>query len=350
MRSFDNLRLQLPTAILVILSTLAIPSRAFTFRFTSPPSQCSATSIIWDGGTAPFSILLVPVGFMPQGQEKRVIYDRTVTSGNKHGFNFPFPANTRSESVFPFLVKHADLLCAYRFVAVMSDATGFGTGGTSPIITIGSSNTSSCLPTTPSTPQFFLYLSPTTPTQCSPITISWDTPRGPPVTVYGIIPQGKSFDLNAPSHTNGGTSFDWTVNVRSGTPFFFVAGDGNGRGTGGSSDVANVKSGASGCINDSSPSATADAGVGSVGPLPNGVGNGVDSTVISVATATATIGSGSNGETGGNNTGENGGNGNGSGGSDDGSGGGTVHGPLDPTSIAGAAKYVAVLLCVLLLA
>lgn len=254
-----------------------------------------------------------------------------------------------------------------RFVAVVSDSTGFGTGGTSPVLTVGSSNSSACLPTTPSEPQFFLYLSPTTPTQCSPITISWDTPRTPPVTIRGIIPQGQSFDLNASNHVNGGSSFDWTVNVRSGTPFFFVAGDGNGSGTGGSSDLSYVRSGGSGCINDSSPSATADAGVGSVGPLPNIGGTNVSGTITGVATATQTAGSDPNGNGNGNGTGTDGpnggngnggngngsngsGSGNGSGGSDNGSGGGTVHGPLDPTSIAGASKYVVAFIAVLLLA
>ncbi|KIM21495.1 hypothetical protein M408DRAFT_18387 [Serendipita vermifera MAFF 305830] len=337
MRSFLNL----PSSFVLLLSALVTPSNAFTFRFSSEPSQCGATSIVWQGGTPPYKVLLVPVDFMPQGTETRVIFDRTVTSGNELGFNFPFPANS-------------------RFVAVMSDATGFGTGGTSPILTVASSNSSSCLPTTPSAPQFYLYLSPTTPTQCSPVTISWDRPRNPPVTVYGIIPQGQSFDLHASSRANGGSSFDWAVNVRSGTPLFFVAGDGNGAGTGGSSDVSNVRTGSSSCINPSSPSATEDAGVGSVGSFPNS-GNGGTST--GVATATQTVGSGSNGSGNGNgtggdgsggggggNTGDNGsgGNGNGSngsgsgngsgGGSDNGSGGGTVHGPLDPTSIAGAAN------------
>jgi hypothetical protein len=244
----------------------------------------------------------------------------------------------------------------------MSDATGFGTGGTSPILTVGSSNSSSCLPTNPSQPQFYLYLSPTTPAQCSPISISWDSPRNPPVTIRGIIPQGQSFDLDAATKSNGGSGFDWTVNVRSGTPFFFVAGDGNGSGTGGSSDVSNVRGGASGCISDSSPSTTQDAGVGSIGSLPGSNGTNTPGGTVtgsSAATATQTNGSnngnGSNGDGSGGNgngddsSGSDNGNGNGGGGNNNGSGGGTVHGPLDPTSIAGAAKYVAALFVVLIL-
>ncbi|CAG8758140.1 1926_t:CDS:1, partial [Acaulospora colombiana] len=158
------------------------------------------------------------------------------------------------------------------FVAVMSDATGFGTGGTSPILTVNSGNSSSCIPRTPSEPEFYLYLSSTSLNQCGSVHISWDRPASPPVTVYGVIPQGQSFDLNAASKVGSGIGFDWTVNIKSGTPFFFVAGDRNGSGKGGSTDVQSIGGGSSRCIDANSPSATADSGVGSVGQLPNASG------------------------------------------------------------------------------
>jgi hypothetical protein len=240
----------------------------------------------------------------------------------------------------------------------MSDATGFGTGGTSPILTVDSSNSSSCLPGSPSEPEFYLYLSSTTINQCASVRVSWDRPAAPPITVYGIIPQGQSFDLNAASHVgSSGTGFDWTVNLKSGTPFFFVAGDRNGSGKGGSTDVQSIGGGSSRCVDGNSPSVTADSGVGSVGQLPNGSGA---PTPTPTGGSNDPSGSGNNNGSGtgnGNNTGDNNGDGNGNGsgngnqtgGNNDGSGGGTVHGPLDPTSTAGV-KYVALLLCVLLLA
>lgn len=233
----------------------------------------------------------------------------------------------------------------------MSDSQGFGTGGTSKIITVSSSSDTSCLPRTHSTPQFFLYLSSPTFTQCGSLTIGWDSPRSPPATVYGVIPGGQSFDLNAPSRTHGGTSFDWTVNVREGTPLMFVAGDGNGAGTGGSSDLTYVLGGASSCISANSPSSTPDDGTGGYGPLPN---QGHTTT----ATATAIGGTQTGGtQTGGTQTsgfGNNDGNGSGtltSGAStfDDGSGGGTVTGPLGSPTSSNLAKYVALLIYVVLL-
>jgi hypothetical protein len=228
----------------------------------------------------------------------------------------------------------------------LSDLNGFGSGGTSAILTVGSSNTSSCLPTSPSTPEFYLYLSSTSLSQCQTVHISWDTPAKPPATVYGIIPQGQSFDLNAASRANGGDGFSWTINVRSGKQFFFVAGDGNGAGKGGSTDVQSIGIGSSGCISLTSPSSTPDSGVGSVGSLPTASGTGT-------ATVTQTAG-GDTGSSGGNGSGSGNGStssGSGSsdgsgGGGDNGSGGGTVHGPSDPTAVA---KYVGALVLVALL-
>lgn len=305
-------------------------ANAFTFRFSSPPAQCARMRAIWQGGSPPYTLLMVPVDFMPQGTETRVIFERTVTTGNQLEFTFPFPART-------------------RFAAIMSDSTGFGTGGTSPLLTVQSSNSSSCLSTTPSAPEFYFFLSSPTLTQCSPVHISWDTPSAPPVTVYGIIPRGQSFDLNAASRANGGRGFDWTVNVRSGTQFFFVVGDKNGSGKGGSSDVTTIRGGSSACIDASSPSQTADSGVGGTEPLPSSgtTGSGPDSSGSGSSSSTTGngngSGSGSGSTDGGGNTdgasgSTNGGNPGQGGTNTAGSGGGTVYGPLDPTSPAQAAN------------
>jgi hypothetical protein len=230
----------------------------------------------------------------------------------------------------------------------VSDSTDFGTGGTSAILTVGSSNSSSCIPTSPSTPEFYLYLSSTTLSQCQTIHISWGTPANPPVTIFGVIPQGQSFNLNAASEADGGDVFDWMVNLRSGTQFFFVAGDGNGSGTGGSTDVQSIGSGSSGCISSTSPSSTPGSGVGSVGSLPTAAGTGTATVTQTAAGGTGSgngNGNGSSGSSRGDGDGNASGNG-GGGGGDNGSGGGTVHGPSNPTAVA---KYVGALVLVVLL-
>lgn len=321
--------------VLLVLSFLIASANAFTFRFTSTPAQCEPVEVVWTTGTPPYKILLLPIGFQPQGVETRVIYEKTVTTGTQTAFNFPFPANS-------------------KFVAVMSDGAGFGSGGTSPILTVHSSNTSSCIPTSPSTPEFYFYLSSTTLSQCQSVHISWENASNPPVTVYGVIPQGESFDLNAASRANGGTGFDWSVNIPSGTPFFFVSGDANGSGKGGSTDVQNIGGGSSGCLGSDPPTTTSDGSVGSVGSLPStGTGTATVTQTAGASNGNGSNGSGSgngnndgngNGNTGGDNgnndgngngngNGSGNGNGNGGGNPDPGSGGGTVHGP-EPTTIA----------------
>ncbi|KAG8779311.1 hypothetical protein FRC15_010259, partial [Serendipita sp. 397] len=317
----------------ILLASFISTIYGFTFRFTTPPTQCESLKAIWEGGTPPYKLLLVPVDFMPEGTETRIIFERTISTGNELTFTFPFPART-------------------RFAAIMSDATGFGTGGTSPLINIRSSNSSSCLPTSPSKPNFYFYLSPSTLTQCSPVHISWDSSPSSPVTVYGVIPQGQSFNLNADSRASGGRGFDWTVNVRSGTQMFFVVGDSSGSGKGGSSDVTTVRSGSSSrCIDATSPSSTEDAGVGGTAPLPGstqtGGGSGsngsssVSGSSPSGSSPSNGSGSGSGNGSGGNGNGDGGGTGNGGsggGGTSNGSGGGTVQGPLDPSSGANGAN------------
>lgn len=347
-----------------VLLSLFSSLNGFMFRFTSTPAQCDSTSVIWTDGRPPYKILLLPIGFLPQGIETRIIFERIIRTGNQATFTFPFPQGSRSvlgtRVHLPFTwYANGAHLC--RFVAVMSDEDGFGTGGTSAILTVDSSNSSSCIPSTPSAPEFYLYLSSVSLSQCESVDISWGPARNPPVTIYGVIPQGQSFDLDAASHANGGSSFDWTVNIRAGTPFFFVAGDRNGSGKGGSTDVQNIGSGPSRCISSDSPSSTPDTGVGAVGSLL---------TPSETGTATITQPSGgddSNGNGSGSSTGT--GDGNGSGGQvdtdtgtngdanenenengndsvDDGSGGGTVHGPEIPTTTA---KYVGPILFIPLL-
>jgi hypothetical protein len=88
-----NLGSLIPLYLFLLLSSLSA-TNAFTWRFTSAPTQCEETSVIWDGGTAPYKLLMLPLGFKPQGVETRVIFERTIETGNQEGFIFPFPAGS----------------------------------------------------------------------------------------------------------------------------------------------------------------------------------------------------------------------------------------------------------------
>ncbi|KAG9090613.1 hypothetical protein FS749_000417 [Ceratobasidium sp. UAMH 11750] len=207
--------------------------RAFNFTFLTIPAQCEELSIAISGGTPPYRLLIVPIGTLLTPPEIRTIVDRNIT-GTSDSFTFNYPA-------------------ASQFVAMMSDATGIGTGGTSAIIAVGGGTKSDCLPASASAPKFYLYLDPTTPTQCGTMNVSWSADAVPPVSVYTMVIGGQSGALSIP---NGASSVDWTTNIRVNTTMMFVAGDSRGPGTGGSSELLTVGPGSNACINANSPSST----------------------------------------------------------------------------------------------
>ena len=213
-----------PTFLLLFA---AAPSfvHAFTFNFTAPPTQCTNVTVWWTGGTAPFRLLLVPTGALHP--EVRIIADYTITSGTNLSFPLQYPGNS-------------------TFVAVMSDATGFGSGGTTSGITVTSSLDTSCLRKTQVMPEFLIYTNPSVPQQCTPMMISYNTDAHPPVDVFVVIPGGTSSRIESGSPSN--RTFSWTPMVQNGTQLMIVAGDTLGAGKGGSTDILTVAPGNSSCL------------------------------------------------------------------------------------------------------
>lgn len=66
-------------------------------------------TVEWDGGKPPYELLLVPTGHLHP--ETRAIIYKTIESGHSTTFTLNYPGHS-------------------RYVAMMSDATGVGTGGT----------------------------------------------------------------------------------------------------------------------------------------------------------------------------------------------------------------------------
>ncbi|KAH7345240.1 hypothetical protein B0J17DRAFT_638960 [Rhizoctonia solani] len=262
--------------------------QAFNFTFLTIPAQCEELSIAIQGGRGPYRLLIIPIGELLTPPEIRTIIDRNIT-GTTDSFIFNYPA-------------------ASRFVAMMSDATGIGTGGTSAIIAVGGSGTKSdCLQSSASAPQFYLFLDPLKPYQCGNTNISWgDGPGGPPVgpvSVYNIVPGGQSRAFDIPS---GATSINWNTNIRwvifrhnfirgfieyfcsTNTTIMFVAGDSRGPGTGGSSELLTIGSGSSDCIDASSPSSTQQPPAGGINTAggstptstPSGGGSGNTGAIV----------------------------------------------------------------------
>ncbi|QRW04965.1 SKG6 domain protein [Ceratobasidium sp. AG-Ba] len=227
-----HMRRALLVATFHLLATLDL-ARAFNFTFLTIPAQCEELSIAISGGTPPYRLLIIPIGTLLTPPEIRTIVDRNITA-TSDSFVFNYPA-------------------ASQFVAMMSDATGIGTGGTSAIIAVGGGTKTDCLPSSASAPKFYLYLDPATPTQCGSMNVSWSANAVPPVSVYTLVIGGQSGALAIP---DGASSIEWTTNIRVNTTFMFVAGDSRGAGTGGSSELLTVGPGSSACINANSPSST----------------------------------------------------------------------------------------------
>ena len=123
-----------------------------------------------------------------------------------------------------------------QFLLTMSDARGFGTGGTSNLLTAAPPPTgATCNLTDPGVAFNFELL--TSLQQCRGFGFTQYIGAVQPVTIYGLIPSGQSFQLNPPV---GPPNFDWTVNVAAKTSLIVFMVDSRGR-QGGASDLLQVQ-------------------------------------------------------------------------------------------------------------
>jgi len=122
-----------------------------------------------------------------------------------------------------------------QFLFTMSDAHGFGTGGTTGLLTAGPSSTAAtCNLTDPGVA--FNFELPNSLQQCRIFGFTQYTGAVQPVTIFGLIPSGQSFQLNPPP---GPPSYDWLVNIAARTSLIVFMVDGRGR-QGGASDLLRV--------------------------------------------------------------------------------------------------------------
>ncbi|OJA11297.1 hypothetical protein AZE42_06527 [Rhizopogon vesiculosus] len=163
----------------------------------------------------------------------------------------------------------------------MSDNTGFGSGGTSTVLTVGSPvANNNCNTTSPS--KDFCFSTPSTIQQCNGYTFSGYDDAVLPVTITGLIPGGTSVILY-PVTTS---SYTWVADVKEGTSLLFFVTDSQGRDGG----VDNLKTVAdstdASCLNATSPSSTSStpsqtssqsnsSGTGSSGPSASSSGPNV---------------------------------------------------------------------------
>ncbi len=156
--------------LLLITLLLLRGAYAYTWLFQDTPSQCGQLTVAVAGNDAapPFRILIAPFGPspLPNGVETRQILDIPFPgSQNEVQFQLTYPAGS-------------------QFVAVVSDASGFGSGGTGVATMVASSNDSSCFNATATVhiDWVFNIFPLVNVVQCRPLRIWWD-----PTTVQGCV-------------------------------------------------------------------------------------------------------------------------------------------------------------------
>ena len=265
-------------------------TNAFTWKFTSQPSQCQNVSVAVQGlGQPPYSIVIIPV-VGPSSLVPGVQNIPFPGSNTSLSFQLNYPANSSFIAVVClYPPPHLLELLAYCLphCSQVSDSSGFGTGGTSTPVTVLGSSDSSCYDPTPLS--FFFFLNASNITQCETLRWYWQqnsvngcvlhssalglSLRSQSLTLcrtvkfYGVIPGGNSFDIQGPLSTdNAGTGFDWIADVRAGTVIYIVGGDDRGLGSGGAPSYTVAYSANSSCLNSTSPSSTAGSPAGGTYP------------------------------------------------------------------------------------
>ncbi|KAF9269576.1 hypothetical protein L218DRAFT_1072400 [Marasmius fiardii PR-910] len=258
----------LSAAEALLLLEFPLLSFGYTWQFKQTPTQCGQLTIsIGSGGKPPYTVLILPSGPTPfsNGTEVRRILEQKSDSSDIT-FQLKYPSNT-------------------QFVAVVSDSSGFGSGGVSAAAQVISSSDNSCFDASqPVTPPWTFNIFPLNQiVQCQDTRLWWDpTKVQGNVSFLGVIPAGQAFQIPQGTITDGssngtGLGFTWKPNIRSGTPLHIVASDGRGTGSGGSSriTVGDNPSNDLSCLNDTSPSATAGNPAGGSYPTDSN-GNGVN--------------------------------------------------------------------------
>ncbi|KAI6136581.1 hypothetical protein F5141DRAFT_1208913 [Pisolithus sp. B1] len=222
-------------------------------------TECSPFTISWTGGQSPFQISIFPAFDVPQF--------------------YSVPSSAYSGNQGSYTISQLLLPQGKKFVLTISDATGFATGGTTDVIQVaGSTSSSDCNTTSPALSYTFNL--PSSLQQCAPYVFNGYQGAVLPITLLGLIPGGESFVLQSGVTT---TSYTWTADIQAGTSIMFAMLDAENR-TGGSSDLETVElSNDASCLSSSSPSSTASI------PQSSQSGSSSPSTSTSKKVSSATI-------------------------------------------------------------
>jgi len=247
-------------AFLLSLLFLPVFTRAFTFTLSEVPTQCAPLTVNWTGGVAPYEVTFLPLNGINTSTSYWTdsVVDTNIT-GPSYMTSIRFPAGL-------------------TFIIVVSDATGFATGGTSQVYTVANGTDSSCLPPVAHPLQFFFELENNTRiVQCDQINFQISGAVSLPVTLRGIVPGGESWQYVTPPYLSSGNwppgwndkQMNWTLQLAAGTPVAFMIGDQTGPGSGGITQLLTVEQGtSSSCLSQGYFSTTPAPAAGAIETSP----------------------------------------------------------------------------------
>ncbi|TIA83053.1 hypothetical protein E3P98_01002 [Wallemia ichthyophaga] len=230
-------------AINALIAFVILPlALSFSFNVTEVV-ECGSFQINWSGAEPPVRFLAIPNGRpLDISKSDHVIVAHEV-DGNVDGtYNYP----------------NWPMAAGIKFTVTMSDAQGFGTGGTSDIITTDKGVGPYCVQ--PGYLPYNFYIDPPTNwTTCETITLhTVNKNSSTPYDYYVLSP--NSTPIHIKRLTQNDAAFDYTFTQPPGTPVIFFSGSEQGGlqyNSGGSSSIQTIGEGSdTGCVEQLQPSPT----------------------------------------------------------------------------------------------
>ncbi|WWC60387.1 uncharacterized protein I303_102959 [Kwoniella dejecticola CBS 10117] len=219
-----------PTPIFFFLASLFYPTTYgaanFFFNWPTNTSSCETVTLTWSGGVMPFTAWVVPVYGQPFFYELST-FDATTGFGSAQ--------------------IELQLAAGVNYVVVVSDGNGIGTGGSSEIQTVQSSNDTSCLTyaNSRSVSLDFTFTVSGQAVQCERgFETSWSggSEYGP--YNFTTIAMDQSFiPYDVPMEKGVTSQSDWLLDMPAQSRFIIMYNSAQGYGRGGTSGIYSVSPG-----------------------------------------------------------------------------------------------------------
>ncbi|KAG8688191.1 hypothetical protein FRC08_011554 [Ceratobasidium sp. 394] len=204
-------------------------------------TQCQDMTVEWAGIGGeklrpPFVVRLAAFGLAPLIINIPTSAWSDAAQSGSYNFTIPWPADT-------------------KFVAVMDDGLGSGTGGVTGIQSVKASSNSSCVTSAITQPEHVFDVHGTY-IQCSVVSMNWTEPATNATRVAGLVPNGVAFGLDLPVANSKSTT--WDLNIPGGTAFVLMYMAPSGSGLTSQLLISQSNGGSNTCLGSGTyPSATA---------------------------------------------------------------------------------------------